>query len=388
MNIIGGASTQSRGRRPLPSGAVSARTISTYEARESVEFTFKGSRVETREMLTWVVGQAGLLWAGGPFPYEIAKEIALYRTPGSYGHAEEYRLAGALLPVFDGFLAKRDLGVRFFQNGGDACSSAVRVARSVTGREAIASNGYHGAHLDFAHAGPNAGGVPTAALALHHRFEFGDVAGMKAASFGAACVIIEVPAWDDENAIAAFLATCREQCDALGIPLIFDDVVCGFRVALAGSSERYGVKPDLVVLGKAMCATGGVSALLGEEYIVGQLDSSAFYSTTFGGHPWACGIAEKTVRHLTHYAAGIYGEKGHLQQIGRALKDGLNERGVKVVGQPERSILAFDTEIERRDWCSRMADQNIIIDRPFFPTLAHKPADVTRTLEAAEDIAR
>jgi hypothetical protein len=82
----------------------------------------------------------------------------------------------------------------------------------------------------------------------------------------------------------------------------------------------------------------------------------------------------------------VYGKSGHLYTIGQALKDGLNEMGVKVIGQPERSILSFPSEDERLEWCRKMIGQNVMCDRPFFPTLVHTMADVETTLKAAEAI--
>ena len=85
-----------------------------------------------------------------------------------------------------------------------------------------------------------------------------------------------------------------------------------------------------------------------------------------------------------------YGEEGHLRRIGRALQDGLNtvfaEKGItaRCIGQPERSVLEFEAGDEaRREWCARMIEKGVILDRPQFPTLAHSPADVEFTLERA-----
>ncbi|KKS89012.1 MAG: hypothetical protein UV64_C0014G0002 [Parcubacteria group bacterium GW2011_GWC1_43_11b] len=223
-----------------------------------------------------------------------------------------------------------------------------------------------------------------------------------AATRSSACIMVEIPAWDDEADIATFLRACRSRADEYGIPLIIDDVVCGFRLALAGSCERYGVKADMVVLGKAMSATGCVSALVGRADLVGRLGQDVFYSTTFGGAPGPCSVAAAMVRWLVKYREEVYGkttinqsinigeyvliEPGHLATIGRALKDGLNARGVKCIGQPERSIVVFDTDDEWLTWCGRMIERGVMIHRPNFPTMAHTLADVEKTLRAVEAI--
>jgi len=390
MTLVGGASTQSRGRRPLPPGAVEARTTGVSGVYEWVDFYYPDVVRKNQRLLSWIGGQAGLLFGAIPdtfdFP-EIFDSVidGNFLVHGSYGHATEYALADALGEVYDGHLTSADMMCRFFQSGGEACAAAVRIARAEIGRDLIASSGYHGAATDFAHE-PYWLGYPKANLDLHRRFEFGDVVEMRRQSKRSACVMVEAPAWDDEEAIVSFLIACRETADEFGIPFIIDDVVGGFRFALGGTCERYGVKADMVCLGKAISATGGVSALVGRADLIGRLGEDVFYSTTFGGNPGPCSVAAATVRWLTEHRAEVYGSDGHLQTIGRALKDGLNALGVRCVGQPERSIAVFDMEEERRGWCSKMIERGVMVDRPFFPTLAHTLDDVRVTLKAAEAI--
>jgi len=398
--LAGDASTQSRGRRPLPPGAVRGMTIAARGVTETVRFDFGDGHHERRELLSWVGGQAGLLFGASPdlsqLPFDA---LHLRETHGSYGHAAEYDLVDVLGEVFDGYLTSSEMSCRFFQSGGEACAAAVRIARAATGRDAIATSGYHGAATDFAHV-PMWTGYPWFNLELNRRFEFGDLSGLLKAVSGwsvnknrdglelapAACIMVEVPAWDDEQAVSVFLDECREMADKYNVPLIIDDVVCGFRLALAGSCERYGVKADMVILGKAMSATGCVSALVGRADLVGRLGSDVFYSTTFGGAPGPCSVAAATVRWLANPRAEVYGELGHLQTIGRALKDGLSARGVKCTGQPERSVVVFDTDDAWLTWCGRMIEQGVMIHRPQFPTMSHTLADVEKTLRAVEAI--
>jgi len=383
MLLAGGASTQSRGRRPLPPGAVRGTTLATRGIREIVRFDFEDGHHEQRELLSWLGGQAGLLF-GASSP-DITDLTYLRETHGSYGHAAEYELAGVLGEVFDGYLTSSDMACRFFQSGGEACAAAVRIARAATGRDVIATFGYHGAGQEFVHPPLNKG-YAAASTALHNRFEFGDRDDMIQKVRGSSLIMVEVPALDDEQAIASFLMSCRLTADDLGIPFVVDDVVCGFRLALAGSCERYGVKADMVILGKAMSVTGCVSAVIGCADLVNRLGEDVFYSTTFGGSPGPCSVAAATVRWLLNHHAEVYGAAGHLQTIGRALKDGLNERGVKCIGQPERSIVVFDTDEQWLAWCSKMIEQGVIIHRPNFPTMVHTLDDVEQTLRAVEAI--
>src|SRR3989304_5269363 len=295
--FAGDASTQSRGPRPLPAGSVRGMTIAARGVTETVRFDFGDGHHERRELLSWVGGQAGLLFGASPdlsqLPFDA---LHLRETHGSYGHAAEYEVVGVLGEVFDGYLTSSDMACRFFQSGGEACAAAVRVARAATGWDEIATEGYHGAGLEFVHLPAVLGSASPMTLPIQRLFKFGDVVSMSSSANGAACIMVEIPAWDDENAIVSFLQACRTEADRQGIPLIIDDVVCGFRLALAGSCERYGVRADMVVLGKAMSATGCGSALVGRADLVGRLGSDVFYSTTFGGAPGPCSVAAATVR--------------------------------------------------------------------------------------------
>ena len=405
IELAGGASTQSRAWRPLPPGAVCGTTLAERGATETVRFDFEDGHHERRDLLSWVGGQWGGLFGASPDLSELPFDaVHLRETHGSYGHAAEHDLAAALGEVYDGLLTSDDMACRFYQDGGTACAAAVRIARAETGRDAIATQGYHGMHADFAHE-PAWTGYPYENVRLHHRFDFGDTRAMRNAARRASCVMVEVPAWDDEAAIAEFLQACRDTADEFGVPFIIDDVVLGFRVALGGTCERYGVRADMVCLGKTMSATGCVSALIGRADLVGKLDGEVFASTTFGGAPGPCSVAAATVRWLAAHRGEVYGgevidmtalgdahpqfiskENGHLRIIGDALKDGLNALGVRCVGQPERFITSFYGEADHRAWCSKMIGRDILVDRPFFSTLAHTPQHVEETLAAAEAI--
>lgn len=423
MKLAGNASTQSRSRRPLPPGAVSAVTLghSPRGVHEIVEFTYADETAAEKNLLSWIGGQSGLLWASGttlPFDFK-----SLHRRHGSYGHASEHALADTLGTVYDGLLSSNDMAVRFFQNGSDACSAAARIARAATGRDVIATSGYHGAHLDFVHE-PETAGVPKVVWKwkydekplppppLHQPIEWGQLP----LDSEPAMLMVEVPAIDDDAEVTRVLQVYRDWCDENGAVFVIDDVVLGFRLALAGSPEYYGVKPDMVCLGKAMSATGCVSAVVGRADLVEMLDTEVFYSTTFGGAPGPVSVANATVRWLTENRRDVYGTRyaynhpaptrrtdaekdGHLRRIGRALRDGLHDiladSAARAIGQPERFIVEFwdsgvsveSGEQRRREWCGKMIERGVMADRPFFPTLVHTMADVEETLDAAREVA-
>lgn len=391
IQLAGSASTQSRARRPLPPGAVSARTMSVVGEHEWVEITRRNGEVYKQRLLSWPGGQWGGIWGGAHesvLPPEIvghARRVG-FGTQGSYGSHAEHDLADALGEAVGDLFAVGDLACRFGLNGSDVCAMAVRVARHATGRSVIASSGYHG-HSDSLAYQPALGGIPKELSDLHRRFEFGDVNGMRQAAIGAACIMVEVPAWDDEEGITTFLRECRAECDRQGIPFILDEIVTGFRVAFGGVAERYGVKPDMAIYGKSMSAVGGASALVGDDRLVNLLADEVFYSGTFFGTPGPCAVSAATIRWLKTNEDYVY---GYLQEIGLNLKRGLSDiwgdGKVKAwtAGQAERFIVEFAAgETARREWCAQMIARGVMVDRPFFATLVHTAGDVEATLAAA-----
>lgn len=412
-HLVLGGSTNSRGNRPLPPGAVSAQTVAVSGPREVTEFIYKDGRTETKNLLSWVGGQSGLLWAGGPWPESIQKEIDFSRADvhGSYGHRAEHDLADALGAALDGVFSSDAISCRFGLNGRDALDAAARVARAVTGRALIATEGsYHGAGESFIHP-PFPQGIPLGYRDHVAYFKWGDVAEMRRLAKYCAAIVVDAPALDDEE-VRPFLQEIRRACDEGGAVFVLDEVVSGFRFSLQGAAGYYGVKPDICTYGKALSATGGVSAIVGRRDMVDYLDGRTFFSLTFGGDPSRCAVAAATVRWLSENRDPVYGfldfsldrlgsawtpdtpleSPGHLRRIGQALQNGMNtifsETATPCVvkGQPERSAMVWDTNENWLSFCSKAIGAGVVLHRPQFPTLAHTMADVEKTLEVVREV--
>lgn len=384
ITLAGNASTNSRGHRPLPPGAVSARTMETEGVHEWVRFTYADGRTVERELLSWVGGQSGLLWGGGPFPREIRDAIrqGAGLAQGSYGHAAEYELADALGAALDGVFTSDRLSCRFYQDGGTPLAAAARLARHATGRWDVASCGYHGAAEEWAHE-PSSKGVLPEAINSHAHFDWGHTRDLPLMAKHCAAICVEVPAVQDDDA-RAFLRVVRQACNDGGAIFILDEVVTGFRLGLQGAAGYYGVKPDIACYGKAMSATGCVSAIVGRADLVEPIGGDVFLSTTFGGAPGPCTVAAATVKWLTENAGEAF---PHINQIGQVLKAGLSSLGLTVIGQPERSVVTFPSDAEWLAWCGQMIERGVMCHRPQFPTLNHTDADVDFTLRQAAEIA-
>lgn len=202
--------------------------------------------------------------------------------------------------------------VRMVSSGTEATMSAIRLARGYTGRDKILKfeGCYHG-HADslLVKAGsgmltmgvPSSPGIPEG-LAQHTlTVSYNNLDEVKAvfAEVGQqiACIIVE-PVAGNMNCIPpveGFLEGLREICDEYGSVLIFDEVMTGFRVALGGAQQYYGVTPDMTTLGKVIGGGMPVGAFGGKQEIMDHIapNGGVYQAGTLSGNPvaMAAGLA-------------------------------------------------------------------------------------------------
>ncbi|MCI0582643.1 MAG: glutamate-1-semialdehyde 2,1-aminomutase [Chloroflexi bacterium] len=211
--------------------------------------------------------------------------------------------------------------LRFTSSGTEAAMSALRLARGATGRDLVLkfAGGYHG-HSDglLVEAGsglatlalPGSAGVPAQVAAATIVVPINDLAGVRAA-FAAhpgqiAAVIVE-PVAANVGVIApapGFLEGLREVTAANGALLIFDEVITGFRVARGGAQARYGVTPDLTVLGKIVGGGLPVGAYGGRRDLMVNIapEGPVYQAGTLSGHPLTMAAGAATLALLDHAA--------------------------------------------------------------------------------------
>ena len=204
--------------------------------------------------------------------------------------------------------------VRLVSSGTEATMSAIRVARGFTSRDRIVKfeGCYHG-HADalLVKAGsgaltfgqPSSAGVPKDVAKHTHTLPFNDTVALEK-SFSEmgdeiACVIIE-PIVGNMNLILPdikFLKTLRQLCTQYGTVLIFDEVMTGFRVALGGAQELYGVTPDMTTLGKIIGGGLPVGAFGGKKDIMQKLAplGPVYQAGTLSGNPVAVAAGLRTL---------------------------------------------------------------------------------------------
>jgi glutamate-1-semialdehyde 2,1-aminomutase len=214
--------------------------------------------------------------------------------------------------------------VRMVNSGTEATASVLRLARAATGRQALVKfeGCYHG-HSDpfLVSAGsglatfgePSSPGVPPGTVSDTLIARYNDLDSVSAVLSGnqVAAVIVEPVAGNMGCVTPApgFLSGLRSLCDAHGALLVFDEVMTGFRVALGGAQERFGVLPDLTALGKVMAGGTAGAAYGGSDDLMRMVapDGPVYQAGTLAGNPIATAAGLATLRHLVSHP-GVYDE--------------------------------------------------------------------------------
>jgi len=234
--------------------------------------------------------------------------------------------------------------VRYAKAGAEVTSAAVRLARAYTGRDKVLCCGYHGWHDWYIGITARNLGVPQAVKDLVYTFNYNDMDSVTAALDGdTACVILEPMTFDfpKDN----FLQRLKDACAANGSLLIFDEMWTGFRWALGGAQEYFGVTADLACYSKAIANGMPLAVLAGRADVMSLLDEHVFFFTTFGGETLSLAAAQATIHELR-----AHNVPADLARKGQVLMDGYNdiatELGLRDVthckGHPARGLIVFD----------------------------------------------
>ncbi len=243
--------------------------------------------------------------------------------------------------------------IRFVNSGTEATMSAIRLARGFTGRQAIikCEGCYHG-HADalLVKAGsglatfgtPSSDGVPSEMTSATIVAPYNNLDAAKEifAQRGSeiAAYLVEPIAGNMGCVPPAdgYLQGLRDLCDANGALLIFDEVMTGYRVGLAGAQGRYGVHPDLTCLGKIVGGGMPVGAYGGRSEIMDKLSPTGpvYQAGTLSGNPLAMAAGLATIEAL--HDEGVY---ERLEDAGKRL-----EAGWRVAAQ-EAGVPTYQTRV-------------------------------------------
>ena len=235
--------------------------------------------------------------------------------------------------------------IRYSKTGADVTTAAIRVARAYTGREKILCCGYHGWHDWYISVTDKNSGIPKAIDDLTFTINYNDIQSVKdSIDSDIAAIILEPFVFEPpkEN----FLHELRKLCDDNGILLIFDEMWSGFRIALGGAQEYFGVKADIATFSKAVANGMPLSILTGRKEVMKVLDEDVFFYTTFGGEALSLAAAKATIEELRDKNVPAY-----LAAQGKKLKDGYNQIAndlgmdfTKCIGYECRSLITFDAK--------------------------------------------
>ena len=410
-----------RSRKSIPGGVNSpVRAYRAVGGTPRFIVRGKGSRLwdaDGREYIDYV-GSWGPLVLGHADPDVVAAVQSAAERGLSFGaptesEAEIAELLGRLVPGLE--------LVRLVSSGTEATMSALRLARGATGRARIVKfeGCYHG-HADslLVKAGsgaltlgnPSSAGVTAETAAQTLVLDYNDAAGLDAAfaehGRSIACVIVE-PVAGNMNLIAprrGFLERLRELCTRDGALLIFDEVITGFRVGLRGAQELYGVKADLITLGKVIGGGMPLGAFGGRRDIMERIAplGPVYQAGTLSGNPLAVAAGLATLRKLQ--APGFY---ERLATAARALCEGLvsaaRKRRVAFSAQSVGSMFGFYfratppstyTEVMQCDTEAFKLFFHAMLERGVylapsayevgFVSAAHTDADIAATVAASE----
>ncbi len=281
--------------------------------------------------------------------------------------------------------------VRYSKTGADATSAAVRLARAFTRKNKILCCGYHGWHDWYISVTARNNGIPEAVQANSFTFNYNDINSVIGSIDNDVAAIILEPvvfAEPKDNFLHKLADLCREK----NIVLIFDEMWTGFRMALGGAQEYFGIKPDLATYSKAVANGMPISILTGRREIMDLADEDIFFYTTFGGEALSLAATKATIHELRDKNVPKY-----LNEQGKKLKDGYTAIAQKLemdftraIGYNWRSMASFDEKagdplVQKSLMQQEMIKRGVLWQGFHNMSYSHSDEDINFTLAALEE---
>jgi glutamate-1-semialdehyde aminotransferase/acyl carrier protein len=311
--------------------------------------------------------------------------------------------------------------VSWVNTGSEAVQAAIRLSRTVTGRDKIVvfSGDYHGNFDEVLVRGvtsasgrravPLAPGIPFSSVGNVLVLDYGEESALEEIARGAddiAAVLVEpVQSRRPEFRPREFLHKLRTLTQEKGIVLVFDEVITGFRIAPGGAQAYYGVEADLATYGK----------IIGGGMPIGVVAGRSKFMDTFDGGQWRYGDESQPTAGVTFFAgtfvrhpfaiAAAHAALSYIKSAGPALQDGVNRKAARLA----KTLNAFFAERGVKIFVAHFASQmfirvsedselatlffyhlrergvHVLEGFPSYVTAAHSDADIDFVITAAKD---
>ena len=355
--------------------------------------------VDGNELIDYI-GSWGPMILGHAHPAVIAAVTEAASRGTSFGapNLGEVALAEEILAAMPSIEQ-----LRFVNSGTEAAMSAVRLARAFTGRDRIVkmAGGYHG-HADalLARAGSGATGLPASAgvtvgaAADTVVVEYNDldwVADVLAREEDVAAVIVEPVAANMGVVLPTpgYLEGLRSLTARHGTLLIFDEVITGFRLARGGAQQRWGIAPDLTVLGKIIGGGLPVGAYGGAARIMRLVAplGPVYQAGTLSGNPLAMAAGLATLQALTPSIYEQLEERGAILEASLAEAADSADVPVRIARAGSLLTVFFDDDARFARFFHVMLDAGVMLPpsqhEAWFISAAHGQPELDVTLDAA-----
>ena len=292
---------------------------------------------------------AQIIGHNNPLIKEISKQIekgTIYTIPNVYIDEVNYYLKKYINPNF----YKNYI---FCNTGTEANMRSIRLARAFTGRDKIGRfhGGWHGGLDGFLKEHPDNKGIPKDVDNLFKVLPYNDDKCFEQITSDMAAVIVEpVQGSNPRDDIKPFLQKLRNRCSEMGVVLIFDEVMTGFRLSKKGGSGVFGIESDLVTYGKVLGGGFPIGVLGGKEEIMKT--DGIFYGGTFSANPlsmYAAKLILETIIDKKHI------KYDNLNNVGKLFREELNDffvnnnKLMRVIGcGPLNRIIFTDKFIRNR----------------------------------------
>lgn len=385
----------------LPGGVTNARHPTKFYPGHYPVFMYRGKGchvwdVDENEYIDWILS-FGAIVLGHVYP-RVERVVCKSLKKGfcfTMVHPVQNELARLLVRIIP--CAEM---VKFLVSGSDVTSAAIRIARIYTGRDKVVRWGYHGWH-DWCYGGAGTDreplGVPEGVKRDILTFRYNDLDSLESVfkrhRGKIACVIMQPYEASKEWPVDGFLEGVKKLTHENGAVLIFDEIRTGFRMAIGGAQEYFGVIPDMATFSKAIANGYPISAVVGKSEVM-QVAEKTRLSSTFLVNSFPMFAAIETIKELQDKNGIDYmWSKG--KRLVEGLKSIINEMGVdaKVIGAPPIPIMIFTEKNERwRDALKKgffvEASKRGVLFHPnhcWFLSLAHTDRDIEHTLEVSRE---